>query len=66
MVKIKYSGAYGEEQVGYTTKGEIEKARHGETTYIWFTDSPNNIKDGRITFGWTLDWFEITKVYDAR
>ena len=62
MVKIKYVGAYGEEQVGYTTKTEIEKARQGATS-IWFTDRPNNIKDGKITFGWTLEFYEITKIF---
>lgn len=65
IVKIKYHNGYREE-IGYTTDYELEKVRQGESSFIWFTDNRSEIENGRVIYGYTLDYLKITKIYDKK
>lgn len=65
IVKIKYLNGYREE-IGYTTETEIEEARQGEKSFVWFTNDRSDIVNGKVTQGWTLDYLDITKIYDKK
>lgn len=63
IVKISYIGSCGKEEIGYTTKTELEEARQGEKSFVWFTDDTDDIKGGKVLCGWTVDYLDIVKVF---
>ena len=65
LVKIKYINGYGKEEIGYTTKDEIEEARQGARSFVFFTDDERDIRNGKVVAGCTLDYLDITKIFDA-
>lgn len=57
--------SYGDDKVGYTTDKEIQKVLDNrENDYIWFTDNKEDIKDGKVLFGNTLQLAEIKDIKD--
>ena len=63
-VKINYLNAYGKEEIGYTTETELEDARQGVKAFIWATDDKTEIEDGKIKYGYTVDYLDITKIFE--
>lgn len=57
--------SYGDDKVGYTTDKEIQKVLDNrENDYIWFTNNKEDIKDGKVLFGNTLQLAEIKDIKD--
>ena len=63
-VKINYLNAYGKEEIGYTTETELEDARQGVKAFVWVTDDKTEIEDGKIKYGYTVDYLDITKIFE--
>lgn len=63
IVKISYIGSYGQKEIGYTTKTELEEARQGAKAFVGVTDDTDDIKGGKVLYGWTVDYLDIVKVF---
>ena len=64
-VKIEYVNGCGKRENGYTTTSELKEAEQGAKAFVWFTDDKNDIKGEKVVYGWTLDYLDIVKVFDA-
>lgn len=62
VIKIQYIDASGKLNYGYTTEAELKE--QGVKTYLWVTDDINDIRNGDIVAGWTIDYLDIVEIFE--
>ena len=62
-LKIQYINARGKLDYAYTTESELKE--QGVKTHLWITDDINDIENGEIIAGWTIDYLDIVKIFES-